>query len=460
MGGGHVHCTVPIVMKYSLSARRLPVCALALSFVSLACTLPGTPVSDDEDDGPSVSDVTPREGDYGTTVTVVGERLSGATVHARAPDGELVDIVGAKKSMPTSKKSPSTEGPLTFRFPFPAEGEMTLTVGGRDVSLGAFVPATSPGRPAPFPAGSRIHGASVLGDATVALVETGGRAGFLVFGPGEPRFVAIEPALAIIDSPTMRRDGARIEVVVRSEQDLVHVAFDGEVATATKYDPPNDGIVLGVGADAIGIVVVVETGEGIVRMRGQAPTLSADGPAVAVPTQSSKHKARAVSGDGTVVIAWSGSGGNILDETATFSMRGLASTATEWGPGVKIGSLDDKATSLTASVEGGVVHLNYCAVDSGFFQSTETHCGSTTTLDGNTKLTVPSSRALAVEPGRIGYARCGQEGYLVIGAVGEAPSEEVKALYPCETLQPTVASVEGARLVVERNGKLWAPRAR
>jgi hypothetical protein len=437
-------------------------CALALSIGSAACTLPGAAVDDnDDDDGPSVSEVTPREGDYGTTLTVAGERLNGATVSARAPDGEVVEIVGAKKAKSTSKAPAPMEGPLTFRFPFPAEGEMTLTAANKSVSLGAFVPATSPGRPAPFPAGSRVRGASVLGDATVALVETSGRAGFLVFGPGDPRFVAIEPALATIESAAIRPDGARIDVVVRSEQDLVRVAFDGNTATATKYDSPTSGSVLGVGVDAIGIVVVVETAEGIVRMRGEAPALTADGPVVAIPTHTSKYKARAVSGDGSVVIAWSGSGGTFLDETARFSMRGLASTATAWGPGTSIGSLDDTATSLSASVEGGVVHLNYCAVDSGFFESTKTHCASTMTLDGNAKLAVPSSPAtLAIEPGRIGYARCGQEDHLVIGAVGEAPREEVKALYPCGAGQATVASVDRSRLVVERNGKLWAPRTR
>ena len=96
-------------------------CALALSFVCVACTLPGAPVGDDEEeDGPSVSEVTPREGDYGTTLTVVGERLDGATVSARAPDGEVVEIVGAKKSVPASKAPRPMEWPLTVRFPFPA----------------------------------------------------------------------------------------------------------------------------------------------------------------------------------------------------------------------------------------------------------------------------------------------------------------------------------------------------
>jgi hypothetical protein len=440
-------------------------CVVALSFVSAACTIPGDADDQDKDDSPLVSEVAPREGDYGTSLTVRGERLTGATVSARAPDGEVVQIVGAKKSPSKSKGSPqpalAIEEPLTFRFPFPAEGEMTLTAAGKDVSLGAFMPKTSPGRPAPFPEGSRVHGASVLGDATVAFVETGGRAGFLVFGPGEPRFVAVEPALGTIESAAIRRDEARIDVVVRSGEDVVAVAFDGNVATATKYAPPSAGSVLGAGVDAIGIVVVVETSEGIVRMRGEAPTLTADGPAVAVPAYTSKYKARAVSADGTVVFAWSGSGGNVLDETARFSMQGLASTATAWGPGTSIGSLDDTATSLTASVEGGVVHLNYCAVDSGFFQSTETHCAATKTVDGTTKLELPSSQAaVAIEPGRIGYARCGQEGYVVIGAVGETPHEEMKALYPCHGVQPTVASVDGARLVVQRNGKLWAPRTR
>ena len=74
----------------------------------------------------------------------------------------------AKKAAPASKAQASSDGPLTFRVPFPAEGEMTLTASGKNVSLGAFVPATSPGRPASFPAGSRVHGASVLGAATVS----------------------------------------------------------------------------------------------------------------------------------------------------------------------------------------------------------------------------------------------------------------------------------------------------
>jgi hypothetical protein len=433
-----------------MTRRRTPL--YVLSFMMAAC---GTGFGG-EDDAPRVDDVTPRQGDYGTTVTVTGRNLEGASIAARAPDGESIEVFKTPPKS-TSTKAPPL-GPIAFRFPFPADGEMTLRLGARDIALGSFTPSLTPGLPATFEQGSRVLGAAIIGDATVAFAETPARVGFYVFAAGEPLFVPVEPQLTQIQSVAVRTDGDRMEALVEANGELHRVTFDGTATRATKYDSPA-GSVLGIGADARGFVVVVQTAEGISRMRGEPPLLVADGAAVALPS-SSKFQAMAVSADGTVIRAWAGSGGSFLDTTASFSMSGLAPDATAWGPSVNLAVLDDDATSLSAAVQGGVVVFSYCAIDTGFFESRKTHCGSSFTVDGRTELSSSGSdTAIEIESGRVTFAKCGQEGNVILETEGTASSESVP-LYPCTGVRAFARSSAGPRLLVERSGKLWAPRKR
>ena len=427
--------------------------ALAVAAVwCVACT------SSTDDGSPVIDDVSPREGDYGTAVTVTGRNLTGASVYAKSPDGERVTLFAPSKSPSRS----SAQGPILFPFAFPAEGEMTLTVPAGEVSLGSFTPRWTPGRSMPLEDdGDRVLGAVALGGDTAVLMLTAEGVGFRVFGAGEPRVVAVEPRVATATYAAVRTDGAKVEALVASDSGKIAlVEFDGTTARATPYTPI-EGSVLGIGSDASGFIVVANHASNIVRMRGAPPKLAIQGSEVPFPsTQGMGKTAMAVSGTGAVIFAWSGSGGSVLDETASFSTKGLGPTDGAFGAGKHLDSLDDTVQSLDAKVSGGVVRVSYCARDTNLFESPKTLCAETATLDGKATLKLGSvsttgDGSVWVADGKIEHARC-EGGVIVIGAAQE------RALAPCggPSVRAAVATPVGVRLVVEHDKRLYVARRR
>ena len=139
----------------------------------------------------------------------------------------------------------------------------------------------------------------------------------------------------------------------------------------------------------------------------------------------------AVAGDGTMVVLMSGSASSTFDDTATFSMAGLSPSDTMFSTARHIATLDDTVQRIEAESSGGIVTLSYCATDTGWFSSPETHCGSTKTIDGEGDLSNVSNGA---SPEAIGFgatptvALCDGRRSLVQPLAG---GEREPALYPC-----------------------------
>lgn len=436
----------------------------------------------DQEPPPTVADVTPRQGEYGALLTVHGEHLERSTVMGRAPDGTPVTLARPLAPPAGAKSDGSTKGGesnggagdgapplLTFRFPFPAEGEMTLTGPHADIPLGAFTPAWTPGAPASLD-GQRVLGTTMLGSDTVVLLDGPRGVELMVFGASAPRAVAVTPPMREVTRTFLRTNAGKVEALLATDDGrLSLVVFDGTAAKAASYDAVA-GSVLGLGVDATGFVVVTRSDGDLVRLRGAPPALVPVGAPVPVPASlAAKKGVLAVAGDGTVVHAWSGAGGNFLDDIATFSMAGLAPGADDFTPGTPIGSLDDTFKSIAVEVRGGLVRLSYCAVDSGFFQSTKTVCSSATTVDGRRRVELEGSvasgdGASTFAAGELTYASCEGEDVMAVRSVlGDGPvSAGERTLYPCHALKVhgIARGDTGTRLVVERDGKLWAARRR
>jgi hypothetical protein len=430
----------------------------------------GGPVTGDVYD-PVIDDVSPHQGDYGATVTVRGTHLENSAIIAHSPDGEVVTLLPAvdpnAAKAPADPKAPP-DPPLTFRFPFPAEGEMTLTGHRFDVSLGAFTPSWAPGQPARLD-GQRVLGAVALGGDTAVLVDGPRGASFVVFGAGAPRTFAVAASPMDVTSATLRVVGTKVEALLAGKAGFALATFDGTTASAQSYAPV-EGALLGVGADDNGFVVVARTTEDkIARLRGAPPMLVQVGASVPVPgTVSAGKGVLGVSGNGTVVHGWSGAAGNFLDDVASFSMAGLAPTADDFGATESLGSLDDVFKNIEVEVKGGVVHLSYCAVDTGLFSAPTDRCGSAATVDGVMRLDVSGATsgdgAVSLAAGKLSVATCDEHDVMVIrsGMPGTAAGIGEPSIYPCTsaTVHAIASDDAGTRIVVEQANKIWVTRRR
>src|SRR5262249_53873815 len=144
-----------------ISACKSSTCLLALvaSGAVAACSSSavggGGGVGASGEPVPVVSDVTPPSGDYGATITVHGTNVlrQAVGVYARAPEGDRIDPVTTPNQTanvydPRTGRTgaPSDDASLTFRFPSPAEGAMTLYGPDGEIAAGSFSPSYTPGR--------------------------------------------------------------------------------------------------------------------------------------------------------------------------------------------------------------------------------------------------------------------------------------------------------------------------
>ncbi len=448
--------TIPLVMIFDRPSRRRAPFAVAVLCAACSSSITGTA----PDRTPVVDEVSPREGPYGTTITVSGRNLAGMQAYGRSPSGEEVEFPLA----PNGGSKDAGTGEISFRVAFPAEGEMTLSGGDRELPLGAFTPTWSPGRPLAA-AGSRVLAVTAFGTETLVALERDGALVFALFGGAEPREIPVVPAPSAVARVALSGGPPAQAIVVTDGGTLHHVAFDGTAATSSPYQAPV-GSVLGIGVDAQGPLVVAQREQTIVRMRDASSALADDGDAIAIPPTTSRVTMQ-VSGDGTVVYAWGTNVSGGFDDTAKFSMAGLAPGATSWSPTVSIGSLDDVVASLDSSVENGIVQISYCATDTGIGETPEELCGSTLTIDGKSELSLPSSSPVVrFDNGRISYAYC--KGDLLAFRAGVTPDQvsagtsDETALFPCQPDEVVgIATGEGgARLVVDVDGKLYVAHRR
>lgn len=444
-----------------------------------------------------VRGTSPNAGAYGTSVTVDGHRLSGAKVTAKAADGEVVTMLESTANTPRKDAgAAANDDRLTFRFAFPAEGEMTLDGPNGPTSIGVFTPTWSAGLPTKRP-GATVLGAASFGASVVVFVGGAAEAGFLVFeGAAEPRLVPIEPAIEgasqaiVLDAaPTpvvpaandgggdggdggtadagASSDPAVVALVTAGDGTLRHVRFDGTRAVATAYESLG-GTYLGAGKDNEGIVVVTRTTDDkIDRYRAAGGALSKVGPSVPLPAASAKNVVR-VAGNGNVVMAWGVNAGSTFDDKAAFYMSGLVAGATEFSAGRRVGYLDDVVQSLDADATGGVVSLSFCARDTDTFSTTaRTVCGSAATVDGKTELDVPQG-SLAGPGGRridgdtMTMATCADGIVLGQGTAGNVVMEKAAVVWPCAGVEVVAMArtSRGIALVLQRAGKLYVARPR
>lgn len=108
---------------------------------------------------PVVSSISPLSGPYGTTVTITGEHFGDA------PLDNALTLAGVRSATVASWSD--TE--ITFRFPFPATGNVALRTAGGSVEAGTFTP-DEPSFGVSENLGSIPLAAAVLSNGSVGVV--------------------------------------------------------------------------------------------------------------------------------------------------------------------------------------------------------------------------------------------------------------------------------------------------
>jgi hypothetical protein len=454
--------------------------ALAMLVAACTSTATGGGTSGGPEPAPVVTGASPAAGDYGDTITVTGQHVLRTDVgaYAKTPDGDRVELVTTPNPAAIPQHDPKTNqdipipesAPLTFVFPFPAEGAMTLVAPQGEQPIGSFLPSFTPGHGYALD-GARVLGAATLGKETAVLLGGLGGASFVVFGDGEPREVKVVGGPAVPDARAAIHvnDAGTIEALLTDAGDVYGLTFDGTKLTATKYDAIA-GTLLGIGADDEGLVIVRVLNGNIERLRGAAPTATVAGPPVPMP--STNNGAYEIAVDGSFVYAWGEHGGDVFDDKAVFSMKRLAADAPDFAPSIELERLDDDFKSISAAQSAnGFITFDYCALDTDPFASSKNVCSSSTTFDGRSKLDGVGSDGIARMPPSI-LARL--PGGTTLQGDCDGTHLDVRTLAPDGTsssaaptlscsgvsLDALVVGDGGLRVVAEAQQKLWVAKKR
>ena len=229
-----------------------------------------------------------------------------------------------------------------------------------------------------------------------AGVPDGGGASFADGGVGDSGF-AVDASVAAdagLDAGGALADGGTIDggagpsgaTPVSLESAVLYVGSDGALTAFAAVHPDGallqfsarpDGAlavaehdlfvecVFGAGVDAGGVYVWISRDGAVERRRPDAAWATDVGP-IALP--SSRARCPTLAGDGSMIVAWSTTGGGPFDDTASIWVSQLEPGALAFSPGENRGGPHDDSISFThlQGTADGHHLLSYCYTDSGF----------------------------------------------------------------------------------------------
>lgn len=316
---------------------------------------------------PVIEAITPETGAYGTLITV-----SGAFLGSPARSGVQLRI-GSSPSFAILANDEDfveawTEDQITFRYPFPAEGEISIETPQGSAEVGEFVPSWL----------TAVTAANAPAASVIASLSTSPRSVALLFDSTPPVLLELGPEGAVSHQVTLNGAvsssvrlylaGASIEgvgVTAGETPELVHLRnVEGDlVGELTGIELEATESALAGGPD--GAAAWLHRADGWWRARPVAGEWSIDaGPVVDVQSASPDRAVGAAS-DGSLYVAWSVDAGNIFDDMEAPRMRRLAAGSLDWGDTQTAGSsVDDYITSLQILDKGRGIVVRYCGSDS------------------------------------------------------------------------------------------------
>lgn len=329
---------------------------------------------------PRIDSMEPTSGPYGTLVTIRGSGLGDAS---RSGYVLAVGNRGEVELTPDSELGVVSwsDEEIVFRYPFPAEGAVSLEGPRGDALAGEFNPTWHIAQELEqAPAASALASISREPGRVAILFDTRPLT-LLELGPDG---VEEYPVTASeIENESLRlylNAASEIEAIAVStgaDPVLVHLKHvDGElVAEPTAIELQADEYGVAGGAEGAAVWMLREAGWQ--RARPSAGVWQLDKGPIADPEPSAPDRASGAGSDGSLYLAKSVDTGNFLDDMEAPYMQRLAPTASAFGPSTRAGSsVDDYITSLTlrSSGDGLVVRVCGSDVDPFGLSGTDRYC--------------------------------------------------------------------------------------
>jgi hypothetical protein len=439
--------------------------------------------TDDPNDGatrppPSIASVSPLSGDYGTLVTITGDNLDEASAQlVLAGPAEQVKIAkpasgtGSGQAGAVVTKWSKTE--IQFKYPFPAEGGVSITTKSGQAAGGSFAPSWRPGSPisGKFTRRELLSIVSPAAGSLVAAFDGSTGPSILIAKNGAMAAKAYDRGASALRGMSLyvTADGT-VDGVYPSGGSLFQLTdATGAAATATTGVAATDAAG---GHDESGAYAWIRNGSGqVVQVRG--PTWAETGTAVADPTPAgAPGPSMAVASDHSLIVGWGlNSTGSfpLYDHTARPVMRRLRAGLTTFDAQRTGGSgADDRMiwTRFRAGPDGRVFSY-YCANDTGTFSSPSVDCGEGY-IDGLGGLGEPTT---AAHGERISgwnatttfTTSCDTKtATLSVGPEGST-AQAVPVLFPCASVTVLGVAVDPSDapvLLVSSANYLYSPRKR
>jgi hypothetical protein len=316
---------------------------------------------------PSVDSMEPTSGPYGTLVTIKGQGLGNA---ALAGFTLAVGNQGEVTLTPKDKTSVMswTDDEIIFRYPFPAEGGVSLEAPKGALMAGEFQPTWHIAQEIDIPpAATVLASISPAADHIEMLFDTMPLS-LLDVGPdgATPHTVTaanVDPssvrlflnAAKKVEGVGVSTDAAPVIVALQNQSDdLVAKATTIKLA-ATEF---------GVAGGSEGAAVWMRRAAGWYRARPGGSGWAQDKGPIADPNADGPDRASGLTSDGSLFVAWSVDTGNFLDDMEAAHMKKLAPAAATFGTETAAGaSVDDYVTGLTLKSSGDGLVVTTCGSD-------------------------------------------------------------------------------------------------
>lgn len=427
---------------------------------------------------PTVSAMSPAQGDYGAEVTIVGTNLAaaGATLALGTPGGPWEIPFPSSGQEPSGVIQSWDDTRIVFRYPFPALGPVTVQTNGGAVQAGVFAPSLLPGPPLPVATPHTQREVLYAGSPAPGTLHVvfDGRSGPRVLTAGQDSLSVVgfdRGGNPILHASLLPTDAGGVEGYFASATGgaLQHFQFDGTTATVTATTAAVVNGAVGFGRDGTGgYVWGAFSSAGSLEMR-RAPSFgsSVRGPVAVAATLTPSV---AVHADGSVSYLHGRNDGNLIDDYAYPMLSTLLPAASSFGSASRAGDGVDDYMAWTRVRGGpsGEVHSWYCGKDTEPFDPFDIEgsldCGEVYVGPGGAVVPRPAGNseriiAFGAEGSAIPTTQvsCVAATREVVAA--SLSGESTTVMWPCPGLVAGALDEGGAlRLLVNARGVLYSPR--
>jgi hypothetical protein len=316
---------------------------------------------------PTIESLSPASGAYGTLVTIKGDGLGNPSLTGfkliLGDDGQ-VELDPQDDSAVVSW----TDQEITFRYPFPAEGAVTLQAPKGALVAGEFQPTWHVAQEI-----DQAPAATVLASISPAPDHIQ-----MLFDTMPPTLLDVGPEGAVehaVMADNVDPSSLRLYLNAQKKVEGVGVSTDAAPVIVHLQNQADDllgkpttiklqATEYGVAGGSEGAAVWMRRSTGWFRARPSGATWAQDKGPIAEAHENDPDRASGNTSDGSLYVAWSVDTGNFLDDMEAARMAKVEPSGTKFeGTLVAGSSVDDYITRLTLQSRGDGLVVTTCGSD-------------------------------------------------------------------------------------------------